>query len=145
MTHHIQSCRKCKTEVYDEISKTWIVKDKKERSLICYFPNNWTKQNTVTYLQGMYNHECFQNILSRNSGDVKSLKICFKANDLLGTRWNVWFYLGERPDKTNKNRPIDTAFLAERGKDDGCNAAITCTKGSQAERKEEYKNTGGNF
>ena len=53
----------------------WISKDAAPRSSICYFPNTWTKAETMSYLQGLYNYPCFQDILTRNEADVVALNI----------------------------------------------------------------------
>lgn len=126
--HNIKCCRECKTEVYDANKNTWISKDKDARKLVCYFPNTWTKQDTVNHLQTMYKDACFQKILSNKDDTVKDLEICYRPDYLLGKRWNVWLYLSERSDKNKIDRPITTAFLQERKVDDGCKADITCPR-----------------
>ncbi|KAL5502581.1 hypothetical protein EMCRGX_G009380 [Ephydatia muelleri] len=126
--HNVQCCYNCKTSVLNADTGVWISKDAAPRSSICYFPNNWTKAETVSNLQGMYNDPCFQDILRNNNANVDALNICFRPQDLLGNGWNVWIFLGARNDKNKVDRSISTAFLNQKSTTDGCNAKITCTR-----------------
>ena len=126
--HNVQCCYDCKTSVLNASAGVWISKDDAPRSSICYFPNTWTKAETVSYLQGMYNDPCFQRILSNNNANIDALNICFRPQDLLGKGWNVWIFLGARTDKNKVDRPISTAFLNQKSNNDGCTSAITCTR-----------------